>query len=464
MNAHEDLTEKFYKNAQPIYVSHPPEVFNDFLCESAYASRERGKRGTAILALSLAPRLHHPNFRRNVVEPFEKLSKKEREQKLLKILAKRARQDAREGRPFDWQFKLVPECTVSNLSSDGALADFFSLLDKYLLNDDFAGNPVPDEGFFRMFGISSEETLPVSPGVRALADNIINSLRKDGESDVDKDSAPTSTSSRSQQSHAGPKTEPLPSFLIEEFKTLDLSERCQWCYRTAKQAGIEKLLFCQKCQNVKRDQPYCSRLCQRTDWTSHKKAAPPRSRRLPNEYWGVAKFGDLQMRGFVAKSTDDPETVRFRRGLRNLAHRALKGDSSCIAVISAIVLIRPWRIAAHPAAAALPYGQSRAKKASNKSVCRYCKELFEFDDEQLKNCIKRGRIEMLKREFTIAKEFHHIMAFGRVDHTEPEPGESSVNETEDDPLWHMSQDVGMANELKPFIKDMLRQFRVGKDI
>lgn len=104
------------------------------------------------------------------------MSQLQREEVVLNALAERARSYARDGLPFGWQRKLIPEITLEKLCADDGegLSSFFSFLSHHILEPNLVTSPIPHAGLFRKFGIVLDAgVLPAARNRRAWIEDTL---------------------------------------------------------------------------------------------------------------------------------------------------------------------------------------------------------------------------------------------------------------------------------------------------
>jgi len=177
--AHQRLVEWFYSPDSPCLVdpASPNQHTVEFLCETATASRVRGRQTVHAIACKLATELVSLDFMKALVE-WRKLLSEGRRDFILKTLGGRARQaEAGEADNFSKSRKFVPEVNVAELCADegGGLVRFFSRIRESVSDPSrLASCPIYNESFFKKFGIpTSNDSFPLSKADRAMQEEFL---------------------------------------------------------------------------------------------------------------------------------------------------------------------------------------------------------------------------------------------------------------------------------------------------
>ncbi|GAA6039293.1 hypothetical protein JCM8097_003248 [Rhodosporidiobolus ruineniae] len=448
---HEEVMRRFYaKYSPPIVSASRPHEHQEYLDEHSFASRQRGRAAVSASSRHFKASLLSPDFAARHFKPFESKSVKEREELVLNALAGELRtwHLLRETSGAEWQRKLLPEINLADLcSGDGKglrrlVNRLGEHLDQYTLVDD---HPFPHAPFFRKFGLNQASSLPLSPSCRAYQDEvllirhsmllnlltiILNKIA---------DGPPTITEFVGNvPQELKPSTAPHLFKNSSEGNFIAASEKCAQCNASAKDAGISRLLRCGTCLKVGRIELYCSSRCQRIAWNLHKKTcgaklsealpvpnfAPPASspssptradsttlhplRRFvpsgldayPTEIWHLSNGTAL---GFdMGKDADGiASTTRVRAAMRATAYKALRDSDPVSIDVLACSHVPYDHSELHAAVCPVePSGREGAGMLSNASerIRADFKAMFDLDDEQLAEAIKRGEKELEKPE------------------------------------------------------------------
>ncbi|GAA5834641.1 hypothetical protein JCM5353_004505 [Sporobolomyces roseus] len=460
---HEALIEWLYQPDSPCLVNplYPNEHIK-LLSNIAFASRARGMPVVISSADELECSLGSETFSDQYMQPWLALNKKKQEKLLLAALASVSSVDSDRFARFR---KLLPEVIISDLVADKGqgLVRFYDHLRTHLEDggSKLSQHPVPNDKFFAKFGIPTEEgALPLAQGDRAFQEEYLlarhsilfdvaeATLRqivgKPMPSIVGKAGNTASDITRrnypQMRDGAPDPTKPLS----DGFEHL-VTERCSVCNKSAKDAGLAKLLYCQACKKVDRMQPYCSAACQKEDWSEHKKescgsavsnfhpvpvisARPPRSapssvlstrrrsvkkwlNKYKDEFWVFEIDGRLEAMGYY-NPQDQAKEKRIRKTMRDHAHKALEtGDQASIdlfayAMIGSIHSPILFHANRRNKRSGDGLGRDRDVTREEKKVVQF-RQTFGLETEDAwRAALKRGKEELAKPENGVVRELY----------------------------------------------------------
>jgi hypothetical protein len=174
---HERLLRWFYETGSPSLVDPRfPSQHSLYLSSEAIAVRDRGVPAISDAADSLCYLLHKSTFTKTYVKPWLALNRKKQKQLILAVLAALDHQDP--SNSFPRYRKLLPEVILLDLVADGGqgLVKLFDLLRQHLGSEhlDLGNHPVPNDSFFRKFGIASnDQTVPSTAADRAFQEEYL---------------------------------------------------------------------------------------------------------------------------------------------------------------------------------------------------------------------------------------------------------------------------------------------------
>ncbi|GAA5997090.1 hypothetical protein JCM5350_000819 [Sporobolomyces pararoseus] len=407
------------------------------LFQFAFETRAEGAAVVSWNAKVLYDKLCSPTFAEEYVKPWKALSSQSREELLLEAFAASDRRGFPKAFVFSRNHKLVPEFDVIDLTAEDGkgLLDLLNHLRVNLVNcDQLSTKPIPNEKFFGKFGIGiGQEELPLSRADRAFQEEYLLKRHSLILSVVDEILGRIVGEPR--------VTSPI---LIGDLPS-DAKERCAGCFLTLDEAGLKRFMYCGRCKKIDRDVPYCSALCQKKDWSEHKKKCStenshrqvpivstshsslstdiPLLRRLmitaldkhSTEYWLYEVDGEpgkFQVQGF--KSHDRSEESRIRTAMRSLAFKALEtGDRTSIALLAVTLYSSdPW----------LPHYISKGNKVkpatsqpeevmSDRSRIKHFRRVFDItSDSEWSEIMKLGKVEIEKPENEVIRKLRDHMA------------------------------------------------------
>ncbi|GAA5975666.1 hypothetical protein JCM5350_002685 [Sporobolomyces pararoseus] len=455
---HERIMDWFYQPGSPCLVDPRfPSQHSGYLSPEAVDVRARGRPAIAYATQSLTYTLHKSFFVKQYVNPWLSLkNKKKQQQLLLSVLA-----DVDRMHPtFGKNRKLLPEVVLEDPLAEGGqgLVSLFNRLRDHLGVNDLvlSEHPIPNEKFFRKFGIVDDQQVPASSSDRAFQEEYLMRRHSLLLAFVDLtlqriigQSAPASSQPIASTPSDVTRNSELPSTFGSPGRFF-VEERCTTCNKVARNAETNQLLMCLKCKkNVDRIQVYCSETCQKEHWPKHKKdcgksirdihpiptpiarpaspsssssaskTAKPRSvsqRRLqsfirtnleanPEEFWfyhtsqGYARMG-------CDGWGDDARGLRIRKAMRKLVFKAIDGDSPSIDllcfVLEAVLVNAPIAV-----------GTTRQDlkvqplKSKDEYGVEHLRETFGLEKESLwKEAKERGKLALKKEGNEAVKELY----------------------------------------------------------
>ncbi|GAA5975663.1 hypothetical protein JCM5350_002684 [Sporobolomyces pararoseus] len=464
---HEALIEWLYDpRSRRLVDPNFPNEHARFLTEIAFRVRRDGKPALASNADALSSLLDSDRFSTRYVEPWLKLSKLEQEKLLFRVFLY-LDTDETGTEFFSRGRKLVPELVVEDLLSDGGRG-FVNLLDHLAANlpprgKDLPESPLYNEKFFKKFGIPVVgDELPLSKADRAfhqeylmrrhslLFSSVRAILREIIGSPQPKRRAGIANYKSELTRGNDPELADKPRSMDDEklakgFKWL-VDERCVTCDRTAFEAGLKQLLYCEKCKRIDRIEPYCSQDCQKEDWKEHKRncglrvsttedveiVAPqsqslhsvrplahlPPLRRSVRRSLESSNFADeiWVFSGGYAVGYLDPEdkkkTVRVRQAMRALSFKALEtADPSSVSLLAyAMFNVQAEKLNCIKEGKRKKLGAIETdEKVSNAEQEDEFRRTFAIESKDWMSILKRGRIEIGKKENAGVKEFYYVM-------------------------------------------------------
>jgi len=181
---HEKIIDWFYQKDSPCLVDpRYPLEHSDHLDELSYSSQARSQKGIMMRCVQYLRRvLGNAGYEEKFIKPWLSFSKQKQEDLVLLVLstlarAEEASDDPGTIGPQSRSRKIVPEITLANLCSDNGagLVDFLNLMTHSALRlEDLDEHPIPNDHFFRKFGIrKSGEALPLSLADRSFQNSYI---------------------------------------------------------------------------------------------------------------------------------------------------------------------------------------------------------------------------------------------------------------------------------------------------
>ncbi|GAA5962800.1 hypothetical protein JCM3765_001525 [Sporobolomyces pararoseus] len=456
---HERLMDWFYQPGSPCFVDPRfPLQHSGYLSPEAVDVRARGRPAIDETTESLTLALHKSSFSKQYVDPWLSLKKKKQRQLLLAVLA-----DLDCLWPtFQRNRKLLAEVVVEDLLADGGkgLVDLFDQIRDHLgLNDlDLLKHPLPNEKFFRKFGIVDDQQLPADSSDRAFQEEYLMRRHSLLFTFVDwtlqrilGNSAPASESLQPIASTASDVTR--NSELPSTFGSPDrffVAERCTNCSQVARNAETKQLLMCLKCKkNVDRIQIYCSVVCQQEHWPRHKKdcgksirdihpistptarpISPPSTASKTSKPLPVLQ---TRLRSFIRKNLvaypeefwfyhtsrgpvrmgsngwgDDAKGLRIRKAMRKLVLDAIDGDSHSIDlvcfVLEAVFVKAPFGVGTTQQDLKL---QPRKTDTTKDEGVEHMRETFGLEKEiEWEEAKRRGKLALKNKGNEAVKELY----------------------------------------------------------
>jgi hypothetical protein len=110
------------------------------------------------------------------------------------------------------------------------------------------------------------------------------------------------------------------------------------------------------------------------------------------------------MLGFMGQKQNDSQTVRIRRGMREITLRALQhSDTVAIDILAAVIVPPPVNLIEHPTSKA---GVTTSMSYSPREVRDQFQELFELDEAGLVDARRRGEEAIKEEKYAVAKELY----------------------------------------------------------
>ncbi|GAA5982030.1 hypothetical protein JCM5350_000621 [Sporobolomyces pararoseus] len=478
--AHEAITRWFLDPASPVLVDSrfPDQHAPVHLSEMAFAARMRCREENESRAEALATFLNNDSdFPKKCLEPWKRLSESQQEELVLSVLESMEppqHVEITESTTYGKNRKLVPELELSKLCERGGegLVDFLKLVALHTLDPvALSSHPIPNEAIFKKFGVPSSEMAPMNKSDRAFQDEymlmrnflilvfvqkilyklsgrLIGTIIR-GTSSYESEITRSNLPSLADNFAQGTPNKKLRA----DFQNLS-EEKCSACHATAKELGIKALMYCQRCKQLDRIQPYCSRVCQTADWQGHKIlghcgsklssfisvpviTSSPFTPDYPAEYpdrrstltqldknplalWTFKVNAGLvpkvqlppEATGYVNVRLDRPceplPEQRMLQGIREIAYDALRNGTQSSIDILAFVLVRSQNQVMQELSTIPDLDPNKmpdvpitqAKEATFRS-------LFGLEEEaKWEAALARGAVEIEKPGREIAKEYH----------------------------------------------------------
>ncbi|GAA5962803.1 hypothetical protein JCM3765_001526 [Sporobolomyces pararoseus] len=455
----------------------PLEHYHE-LAEQNYSVRQRGIADLASSADRVNNLLNSPRFTPVVVTPWLALSSSQQEKILLEALAHIDRTDPPGSQSFARSRKLLPEVIIQDLlSNEGkGLVSLFDYLGSHLPDGDkLAEYPIYNENFFRKFGIPTEDgEVPLPEADRAfhqeylmrrhsLLFEVVETVVRRIIGQPDRALRVGNANYKSELTRKNdPDLADKPASIDLETLTKNFEfltdERCSCCRRTACQAGMKQLLYCERCRKIDRIEPYCSANCQKSEWKKHKEhcgsrvstfCTPPIIAAQSSRSHPSATSHLPPLRRFIRRSLewetylddfwtydsgrngigflsplDKEQTLRIRQAMRALSFKALEtADQDSVSLLAFVMFNMGARLGS-----LTEEGKKKTKKIGpsddNDERAKNREDQFREtfgikNEEEWKETLLRGRLELLKPEHSVVKEFY-LLQIKQVDYQREE--------------------------------------------